>query len=285
MKGVLSIQSHVTYGHAGNSAAVFPMQRMGLEVWPIHTVHFSNHTQYKQGWTGKAVSGDALAEVFEGLEKIAVAGDIEAIVTGYLGDASHCDAIVKIVKAAKAANPNCLYLCDPVMGDPDKGCIVSDGVAESLVGTLMPMADILAPNQFELTRFTGLDVHSIEDGIAACRKAQSLGPKTVLAKNLHGVKSDLFSMLLASGDDCYLAQRPRLTFEREPVGVGDMISATFLAGVVKGASAPEALAHCNAAVFGVLEETAASGEWELQIIKAQAQFETPKHQFEVTKLA
>ncbi|WP_321340601.1 pyridoxal kinase PdxY [uncultured Cohaesibacter sp.] len=284
MKGVLSIQSHVTYGHAGNSAAVFPMQRMGLEVWPIHTVHFSNHTQYNQGWTGKVVSADAIAEVFEGLEKIGVVENIQAIVTGYLGDASHCDVIANIIKKVKAANPDCLYLCDPVMGDPEKGCIVSDGVAESLVGTLMPMADVLVPNQFELTRFTGQDIHSVEDAIAACSKAQSLGPDLVLAKHLHGVKGNLFSMLLASSEGTYLAQRPHLTFPREPVGVGDMISATFLAGLINGLAAPQALEHCNNAVYGILEETAASNQWELQLIAGQKQFETPSNNFKIDQL-
>ena len=284
MKGVLSIQSHVTYGHAGNSAAVFPMQRMGLEVWPIHTVHFSNHTQYSEGWAGKTVPGDAIAEVFEGLKKIGVIENIKAIATGYLGDASHCDVIADIVKSAKAANPDCLYLCDPVMGDPDKGCIVSDGVAESLVGTLMPMADILVPNQFELTRFTGQQVHTIEDAIIACKKAQELGPNLVLAKHLHGVKGDKFSMLMATEKDCYLAQRPHLSFNREPVGVGDMISATFLAGILNGFTAPQSLKHCNNAVFGVLEETSARNEWELQLIAAQEQFEHPSNQFGVTLL-
>ena len=284
MKGVLSIQSHVTYGHAGNSAAVFPMQRMGLEVWPIHTVHFSNHTQYNQGWTGKAVAGEAIAEIFDGLEKIGVLESIRAIVTGYLGDASHCDVIANIVKKAKAANPDCLYLCDPVMGDPEKGCIVSDGVAESLVGTLMPMADILVPNQFELTRFTGQDIHSMEDAVVACEKALALGPNLVLAKHLHGVKGDQFSMLMASNQGNYLAQRPHLTFPREPVGVGDMISATFLAGLINGLEAQQALEHCNNAVFGILEETAASNQWELQLIAGQKQFETPSNSFKVAQL-
>ncbi|WP_319411645.1 pyridoxal kinase PdxY [uncultured Cohaesibacter sp.] len=284
MKGILSIQSHVTYGHAGNSAAVFPMQRMGLEVWPIHTVHFSNHTQYGQGWTGETVSSEAIETVFAGMEKIGVSGRIAAIVTGYLGDASHCDAIARIIKATKKANPDCLYLCDPVMGNPEKGCIVSDGVAESLVGTLMPMADILAPNQFELSRFTGQEIHSMEDAIAACKKAQELGPKLVLAKHLHGIKSENFSMLLAAEEACYLAQRPHLSFEREPVGVGDMISATFLAGLVNGTSAADAFAHCNNAVFGILEETKASGEWELQLIAGQKHFEAPTNQFALKQL-
>ena len=284
MKGILSIQSHVTYGHAGNSAAVFPMQRMGLEVWPIHTVHFSNHTQYPQGWTGTAVSGGAISEIFEGLVKLGILENIAAIITGYLGDASHCSVVESIVKQVKAANPDCLYLCDPVMGAPDKGCIVSDGVAESLVGTLMPMADILVPNQFELTQFTGMEIHSLNDAVAACAKARSLGPKMVVAKHLHSVEGAAFSMLMVNEAGTYLAQRPHLTFERQPVGAGDMISATFVAGLLSGLGPERAFEHCNNAVYGVLKKTEEAGEWELQTIAAQREFETPVSDYKVQQL-
>ena len=46
---ILSIQSSVAYGHVGNSAVTFPLMRMGVEVWPVITVHFSNHTGYGPG--------------------------------------------------------------------------------------------------------------------------------------------------------------------------------------------------------------------------------------------
>jgi pyridoxine kinase len=285
LKGILSIQSHVTYGHAGNSAAVFPMQRMGHEVWPIYTVHFSNHTQYPQKWTGSAVSGEAIGEIFEGLVHLGVLGNIAAIVTGYLGDASHCGVIADIVTRVKAENPDCLYLCDPVMGAPDKGCIVSEGVAESLISTLMPLADILVPNQFELTQFTGMDIHSLKDAIAACAKARELGPDLILAKNLYSLSEDAFSMLLSDRQGTYLVQRPHLDFEREPVGVGDLISATFIAGLLSERRPLEAFEHCNNAVYGVLKATESSGEWELQTVAAQREFEAPTSRYKATRKA
>jgi pyridoxine kinase len=83
MHGILSIQSHVTYGHAGNSSAIFPMQRMGFEVWPIHTVQFSNHTQYKQGWTGRAFSASDIDELVQGLDNIDALTRCKAILTVY----------------------------------------------------------------------------------------------------------------------------------------------------------------------------------------------------------
>ncbi|WP_102868531.1 pyridoxal kinase PdxY [Pseudovibrio exalbescens] len=279
MQGVLSIQSHVTFGHAGNSCAVFPMQRMGLEVWPIHTVHFSNHTQYPQGWRGRPMPTDQIAEVFEGLVGLGVLSDISAIVTGYIGDASQCDVIADIVSRVKAENPNCLYLCDPVMGAPDKGCIVSDGVAESLIHKLMPLADILVPNQFELSQFAGKHIASLSDAVDACQAARELGPDIVLAKHLHSVSDDCFSMVLATSEGPYLAQRPHLVFDRQPVGVGDLISAVFLAGLLSGRSPVAAFEHTHNAVYGVLQKTKALGEWELQTITAQSEFDNPSNQF------
>ncbi|WP_068083891.1 pyridoxal kinase PdxY [Polycladidibacter stylochi] len=283
MKGVLSIQSHVTYGHAGNSCAVFPMQRSGLEVWPIYTVQFSNHTQYPQGWTGRAMSGDEIREVFNGLCKLECLSDIKAIVTGYLGAPGHSEVIADIVKEVKQHNPDCLFVCDPVMGDPAKGCIVSDGVAENLIDILLPMADVIVPNQYELTQFTGVEINSLQDVKAACTKAHGKGPQTIVAKHLHSLSDQAFSMALSNGGEYYLAQRPHLPFERQPVGVGDLISALYTAGVLNEKTPQQAFEHLNNAVYGVLKATKAQGEWELQTIAAQEELVAPTASYKLEK--
>ncbi|HAS8091519.1 TPA: pyridoxal kinase, partial [Vibrio vulnificus] len=108
MQGILSIQSHVAYGHAGNSSAVFPMQRMGFEVWPIHTVQFSNHTQYQEGWTGRAFSADDISELVRGLNNIGALEKCQAVLTGYQGSAEQCLAVEETVTKVKQANPNAL---------------------------------------------------------------------------------------------------------------------------------------------------------------------------------
>lgn len=284
MKGILSIQSHVTYGHAGNGCAVFPMQRMGHEVWAINTVQFSNHTQHPQGWTGQAHDAKQISEIFEGLAKLNVLSQIKGIVTGYLGGPSHCDVIVDIVKEVRLHNPECLYFCDPVMGAPDKGCIVSEGVAELLVSKVMPIADVIVPNQFELSQFIGEPIETLEQAKQACAKAMEIGPKMVLAKHLHSVSDDAFTMMFASEQGSHLAQRPHLPFERQPVGVGDLITSVFAAGYLNGLSEVEAFRHCNNAVYGVLKTTQKKDEWELQTIAAQQEFVSPSEQFELTSL-
>jgi len=281
MQGVLSIQSHVSFGHAGNSSAVFPMQRMGLEVWPIHTVQFSNHTQYPQGWTGSVFSADDISNVIKGLNNIGALEKCRAVVTGYQGSADQCNAVAEAVTQTKQANPEALYVCDPVMGSPEKGCIVAPGVAEHLLTRLMPMADVIVPNQFELSQFVDMQISNLDDAVAACRKALTMGPKIVLVKHIHCVSDDKFSMMLAYGDQCYLAQRPQLDFDRDLVGAGDLISSVFTAGILNGWEPKQAFKHCNEAVYGVVKHTKQAGEWELQIIGAQQEFIEPSESFDL----
>ena len=120
---LLAIQSHVVFGHAGNSAAVFPMQRVGVNVWPLNTVQFSNHTQYGQ-WAGEVLAPQQIPALVEGIAAIGELGNCDAVLSGYLGSAAQGRAILTGVARIKAINPKALYLCDPVMGHPEKGCIV-----------------------------------------------------------------------------------------------------------------------------------------------------------------
>ncbi|KPA53174.1 pyridoxamine kinase [Photobacterium leiognathi subsp. mandapamensis] len=284
MKGILSIQSHVVYGHAGNSSAVFPMQRMGFEVWPLHTVQFSNHTQYKEGWTGKAFSGDDISELVAGIEGIDQLKNCEAVLTGYQGSASQCLAIIDTVKKVKQHNPNAIYICDPVMGDPEKGCIVTDGIAEYLINDVMPIADAIVPNQFELSQFVGMEIHNLNDAVAACKKALTMGPKMVLVKHLHSISDEKFTMMLATAEGCFLAQRPHLKFDKQPVGVGDLISSLFTAGLLKGWTPEQAFEHTHNACYAVLKETSRRGEWELQTIAAQDEIVAPSEVFPISAI-
>lgn len=284
MKGIISIQSHVVYGHAGNSSAVFPMQRMGFEVWPIHTVQFSNHTQYQQGWKGKAFSADDISELISGIANIEQLKNCQALLSGYQGSADQCLAVLDAVRQVKAQNLNAIYVCDPVMGDPEKGCIVPQGTTEYLVNDVMPSADVIVPNQFELAQFTNMEITDLESAVVACQKALSRGPKMVLVKHLHSVSDDKFTMMLATEVGCYIAQRPHLKFTKQPVGVGDLISALFTAGLLNGWSAEQAFEHANNASYAVLKETQQRGEWELQTIAAQDELVEPTERFPITKL-
>ena len=158
----LSIQSHVAYGHVGNSAAVFPLQRIGVEVWPVHTVQFANHTGYGKP-RGQVFDAGLIREVVGGIEQRVVLGECDGVLSGYIGAADIGAAILDAVATVKRANPAARYCCDPVIGDVGRGVFVREGVAEFMVGKAVPAADIITPNQFELEYLAGRACKSLRD--------------------------------------------------------------------------------------------------------------------------
>ncbi|MGY3869640.1 pyridoxal kinase PdxY [Aeromonas crassostreae] len=278
MKRILSIQSHVVFGCAGNSAAVFPMRRLGMEVWPVNTVQFSNHTQYAAGWQGMAMPAGHIQALCQGLQDIEVLGRCDAVLSGYLGSAEQGSEILAVVAAVKAANPAAIYFCDPVMGHPEKGCIVAPGVTRFLTEQALPVADILAPNLLELETLCGAQLTTLAQTRAAAHQLLERGVKMVLVKHLGRAARDpgRFEMLLATPEGDYLIARPLYEFARQPVGVGDLISALMLANLQAGFDGVAALERTNAAVDAVLRHTWQTDAYELQLVAAQEAFTDPR---------
>ncbi|MFM5355348.1 pyridoxal kinase PdxY [Aeromonas dhakensis] len=274
MKRILSIQSHVVFGCAGNSAAVFPMRRLGMEVWPINTVQFSNHTQYAAGWQGMAMPAGHISALSMGLSDIGVLGHCDAVLSGYLGSAEQGDEILTVVAAVKAANPAAIYFCDPVMGHPEKGCIVAPGVTRFLTEKALPVADVMAPNLLELETLCDVHLTDLAQTRAAAHQLLARGVKMVLVKHLGRAAREpgRFEMLLATPEGDYLIDRPLYEFARQPVGVGDLISALMLANLQAGYDAVSAFERTNAAVDAVLLHTWQADAYELQLIAAQEAF-------------
>ncbi len=282
---LLAIQSHVVFGHAGNSAAVFPMQRVGVNVWPLNTVQFSNHTQYGQ-WTGEVLAPAQIPALVEGISNIGELGNCDAVLSGYLGSAAQGRAILAAVARIKQANPRALYLCDPVMGHPEKGCIVPAEVSDFLLNEAIAAADVLCPNQLELDSFAGRRAESLEDCVGMARALLALGPKAVLIKHLSypGKSADVFEMLLVTAEGNWHLQRPLLAFPRQPVGVGDLTSGLFLARVLLGDDWLAAFEFTAAAVHEVLLETQACGSYELEVVRAQDRIVHPRLRYEARRL-
>ena len=282
---LLAIQSHVVYGHAGNSAAVFPMQRVGVNVWPLNTVQFSNHTQYGQ-WTGEVLAPAQIPALVEGISAIGALGECDAVLSGYLGSAEQGRAILAGVARIKAANPRALYLCDPVMGHPEKGCVVPQEVSDFLLHEAAAQADILCPNQLELDSFCGRKASSLGDCVAMARSLLARGPRAVLVKHLAYPGRDpmAFEALLVTAEGNWHLRRPLLAFPRQPVGVGDLTSGLFLARLLLGDDWVQAFEFSAAAVHEVLLETQACGSYELQLVRAQDRLVHPRVRFEAHRL-
>lgn len=280
---ILSIQSHVTYGHVGNSAAVFPLQRAGHEVWPVHTVNFSNHTGYGD-WGGPMIPASDVTSIIDGIEKRGAFAGIDAILSGYQGGADIADAIVETVRRIKAVNPKALYACDPVMGNAKSGCFVSDDIPPLLRDRVVPVADIITPNQFELGYLTDTEVSTLDQTLAAVKKAQAMGPKTVLVTSVKRPETpaDQVEMLAVDGERAFLLSTPLLPFKRN--GSGDVTAALFTGHYVETHDVKEALRRTASSVYELLRTTYEAESTELQLIQAQDAFAHPSMQFQAEEL-
>ncbi|MBU3892261.1 pyridoxal kinase PdxY [Serratia rhizosphaerae] len=286
MKNILSIQSHVVFGHAGNSAAEFPMRRMGVNVWPLNTVQFSNHTQYGR-WTGCVMPASHLSEIAQGIADIDQLQRCDAVLSGYIGSPEQGSHILDIVRQVKQANPDAWYFCDPVMGHPEKGCIVAPGVAEFLCQQALPCSDMVAPNVLELEQLSQREIASVDQAVDAARALIARGPKVVLVKHLSraGYRSDDFEMLLVTAKEAWHISRPLVDFgSRQPVGVGDLTSGLLLVDLLQGKALDQALEHVTAAVYEVMLTTKEMGEYELQVVAAQDYIVNPRCHFAAVKL-
>ena len=180
---ILSIQSAVAYGHVGNSAAVFPLQRIGVEVLPVYTVTFSNHTGYG-AWRGPLISPDDVRDVIIGIEERGVFGEIDVVLSGYQGSDGIGDVILDAVARVKSANPDAVYACDPVMGNAKSGCFVAPAIPVLLRERVVPNADIVTPNQFELSFLTETEPTDLDSTLASVDAARAMGPSTVLVTSV-----------------------------------------------------------------------------------------------------
>ncbi|MGK2946855.1 MAG: pyridoxal kinase PdxY [Candidatus Malihini olakiniferum] len=281
MKNILSIQSHVVFGHAGNSAVEFPMRRMGMNVWPLNTVQFSNHTQYGQ-WTGSVMEASHLTDIAQGIANIDRLSRCDAVLSGYIGSSEQGCSILDIVRQVQAVNPQAIYFCDPVMSTPEKGCFVASGVSGFHCKQSLLAADVIAPNLPELELLAGQIVHNVDEALAAARLLCERGPKIILVKHLSRAArcADSFEMLLVTPTDAWHISRPLIEFEHQPVGVGDLISGLLLVNLLKGVTLDKALEHTTAAVYEVMLATKEMGEYELQLVTAQEGIAKPHHYFQ-----
>jgi pyridoxine kinase len=281
--GILSIQSHVAYGHAGNSAAVFPLQRLGREVWPVMTVHFSNHTGYG-AWRGPLLSARDIADVIAGVEDRGVMEGCEAVLSGYQGGEDVGAVILDAVAMVKRHNPDALYCCDPVMGDVGRGMFVRPGIPELMRDRVVPAADVVTPNHFELGFLTGTTSTTLTALLAAADALRSRGPAVVLVTStiLEDTPEDRLDLVAVSEAGAWRTRTPRLPIA--PNGAGDLTTAVFLANLLDGRDLDEVLARTTSSVFSVIEATADAGDRELHIVAAQELLAAPRMEFEAERL-
>lgn len=298
---ILSLQSHVTYGHVGNAAAVFPLQRLGFEVWPLHTCLLSNHAGYAPvngaPTRGEVFAPEVISSVVQALEERHLLGHLSGVLSGWLGKGSLGDVLAQAVeKARHAAQGNqVLYLCDPVLGDDGSDGVgriyTAPEVAQVISHRLLPLADVITPNRFELSL---LSEQTVSDQASALSAARALlrrsghpGPRVVIVTSMPLASApDSISCMAVTDQGAWQVVTPRLAFSTPLSGTGDCLAAMVIGALLKGQDAPQALAHAVSALYAILLQTQSvdpgpSGRPELALIAAQRQIERPDHLFEV----
>jgi pyridoxine kinase len=275
MPTVLSVQSRVAYGHVGNAASVFPLQRLGIEAWALDTVAFSNHTGHGR-WRGSVVPAAEIAGLFEGIADLGVLSHIDAVLSGYLGDAATGPVLLDIVERVRAANPAALVCVDPVIGDVETGSYVTEGIAEFFRDRAIAIADIVTPNHFELEYLTGGRVANLAEAARAAESLRARGPRIALVTSLDAAPDNV-TMLAAGPEGIWAVETPRLPVVLN--GCGDVTAALFLAHLLRGASLPDALALTAAAIFAVIETTLRLDRYELALVAAQDDLVSPTRRF------
>lgn len=284
---ILSIQSAVAFGHVGNSAAVFPLQRLGHEVLPVNTVLFSNHTGYG-AWRGSVLSGADVHEVILGIEERGALADVDLVLSGYQGRPEIAEVILDAVARVKAANPRATYACDPVMGNARSGCFVDPAIPPLIRERVVPAADLITPNQFELGELTSRDDLgagvSLATVLEAADAARDLGPSSVLVTSVEHERQDagVISMLVVTDAGAWHVETPRLPMRAN--GSGDVTAALFSAHLVRSSDPADALARTVSSVHDLLSQTLRSGARELCLVESQEAFAHPRLQFEVTQV-
>jgi pyridoxine kinase len=281
---ILSFQSSVAYGHVGNAAAVFCLRRSGHEIWPVDTVAFSNHPGYGD-FGGHVRQAAEVAEIVDGLERLGVPGRCRAVLSGYLGSAAVGRVVLQTAARVKAANPQALFCCDPVMGDRDEGLYVPDDLATLLTDEAAGAADVLVPNHFELEVLAGRPLSTLAEVVAAADRLRVRGCRVVVVTSLATGDGDAGTItnLVVTGSGAWTVTTPKLALAAK--GAGDALAALFLGRYLDCGDAADALAGAVSSVYAVIEATAAAGARELLLVASQSEIAAPTRRFRPCRLS
>lgn len=266
---ILSVQSHVAYGHVGNSAAVLALQCLGHEVWPVNTVQFSNHPGHGQ-FAGRASEPEHVREILDGLAALGVFKKCRALLTGYLASAETGVAVLDAWARIRRENPDALFICDPVLGDRDEGLYVSDRLLAFYRDAALPLADAVLPNAFELEALTGRTVSSIDDAVDAAEQIIAVGPRYVIVSSAPTANPANVGNLLVSANGAWTIETPK--YELKAKGAGDLLSALWIGHLLNSGDPGDpidALERAVSASSAIIEAASGDGLTELPLVALQ----------------
>lgn len=266
MATILSISSQVVYGTVGNSAAGFAIERLGHEAWQVPTILLAHHPGYGK-YEGGPLEAELIANLITALDDQGWLKRCDAVISGYLAEPDQALAIEDAVARVKKANPDALYLCDPIMGDAAEGLYVVPAI-ETAMKELAVKADILTPNWFEFGRLTG---DQPDDARKALALARTIGPRIVAITSTPAPQGRI-GCLAVDGKKAYrtkTALYEATNGNGVPKGTGDIFAAMFLSRLLTGNDTPLALARATASTAALVKSSIEAGRSELALARDQ----------------
>lgn len=267
---VLVITSHVVRGRIGARACVFALERLGHPTWMVPTITLPWHPGHGQA-SRLVASADDFTALIDDLKRSAWLSELGGMITGYIGAAHQAKPIAGLIEAARAANPDFLYCCDPVIGD-EAGLYVPEETAGAIRDQLLPLADLITPNRFEFDWLTG-KTHEINEDIVATAKTLSQAQVAVTSAFAMMKQSQGTLLWDRNSGSAFLAEHR--SFENAPNGPGDLFCGLLTARLLQGMSPEKALQVATAGVFDILAQTVKAGADELVLVEEQSRLERP----------
>ena len=279
---IVTIQSHVAYGHVGNDAAIYPLQASGFEVVDVPTTLLSNHPGFPT-MRGEFVQPALIDDLLHGLRERSMPEFATGIISGYLGDPGTADAVASFVRDAKARNSGIRYLCDPVIGDAG-GIYVDPALPAAFRDTLVPLADAITPNQFEFDLLTGTNARTAADIVTAARTLTTAGVGVVVATGceLEETPAGQLDIIAVTAERAWRVRAPKFDFT--PVGTGDVYTALFAANWFRDGDVASAISHAASGVHEVLTVTFDANVQDMRLIAATQRMLNPTVDFPAEEL-
>jgi pyridoxine kinase len=259
MAVVLIIGSHVASSRVGGSLANLALALSPFQIEPMHvpTTLLGRHP----GWGapgGGAVPDNMFAGMLEGIAANGLFASIDGVVTNYFASVAQIEFAARAIDAVKAANPACIAVVDPVMGDAPGGLYVPQAIGEALAIHLLPRADYLTPNLWELGYLTRLPTDTMRQIRYAAR---TFGKPTVVTSVPYG---DEIGAMLVDATDTFVCSHGKSV--SAPKGTGDLFSALFLGHLLNSQIPRAAFAKALAGVSVLVDASVAWATSDLPIV-------------------